>query len=110
MEYEMILDFSDKDITEDNRMLLIDAIINGKKIKTDVTYFGEGTYNSLYGDLFSLDFNTNTLIDLADEMGFDYNCGDYSDEEMDEIFEDIEKNGYEDAWDEYEKESIGTFV
>jgi hypothetical protein len=109
MEHKMILDFSN--ISDEDGIKLINAISSKKKLETDdVGYFGDGTYNNLNSKYFELVFNTNTLIDLAKDMGLSYIEEGYSKEEIDEFIDDLNKNGYEDTFEDYLKESKNKFV
>lgn len=111
-EYEVILDFSNEDATKEQKDKLIKAIQEGKKIKTTMTHFGDGDYNSLsLGEWFPIIvFNTNTAMGLGQDMGLTIDYNKPSEEDYAEIMKDIEKNGYDDTYNIYLEESKDDFL
>lgn len=109
-EFEVILDFSDEDISDKKRERLIRAIREGKKFKTNMFYYADGDFNSLNSEEIEIVFNTTALVRLATEMGFEMKNEDYTKEEMDEIIDDMNKNGCVDSYNTYLKESKEDFL
>ena len=109
-EYEVILDFSGDAASEEELVRLIQAISEGKKFKTKMSYFGDGNYNAFFTNELSMVFNTNTLINLADEMGFEQRYEEMSPEEKEAFIKDLNENGYEDNFKIYLEESKDDFI
>jgi hypothetical protein len=111
-EYEVILDFSNEDATQEQKDQIIKAVQEGKKIKTTMTYFGDGDYNSFnLGEWFpTIVFNTNTAMFLGTDMGLTIDYSEPSEEDKAEIMKDIEENGYDDSYNTYLEESKDDFI
>lgn len=108
--HEVILDFSGDGLCPEGKARLIKAVNEGKKFKTSMTYFGDGDYNALYTDELSMVFNTNTLVGLANDMGFTIDYSEMSNEDMDEVLADMEENGADDGYKVYLEESKDDFL
>lgn len=109
-DFEVILDFSGDTMDDNERARLVKAINEGKKIKTRMTYFGDGDYNAFYTNELSMVFNTNTLVNMATEMGFKVDNEDLTDEEKQELIDDLNENGYDDSYNTYLEESKDDFL
>jgi hypothetical protein len=109
-EFEVVIDFSGDGASGEEKARLIKAVNEGKKFKTKMTYFGDGDYNAFYINELSMVFNTTTLVQLAQEMGFEMKNEDYTDEEIKELTDDLNENGYDDGYNTYLEESKDDFL
>lgn len=109
-EFEIVLDFSGDTMGESEKARLLKAIDEGKKFKTKMTYFGDGDYNAFSTNELSMVFDTNTLVSMATEMGFKVDNEDLTEEEKQEIIDDMNKNGYDDGYKTYLEESKEDFL
>jgi len=109
-DFDIILDFSGDGITDEHKERLIEAVNKGKKFKTKMTYFGDGDYNAFFTEELSMVFNTNTLVQLATEMGFKMDNKYLSKEELKGLTDDLNKNGYDDSYNTYLEESKDDFL
>ena len=110
---EVIFDFNNEDALDEDRERWIKAIKEGKKIKVDLTYFSDGDFNTLGADDIwfpSINFNTNSLVGLATEMGMEFKYEEPSEEEKEEIIKDLEENGPDFSFDKYIEDSKEDFI
>jgi len=104
--HDVIIDFGGLDSGE--KIRLIEAVTLGKKVKTKLMCFADGNFNSLYTEELSIAFNLNTLINIAQDLGFTMDHSKLSKEEMKEIIDELNSEGQDESYKAYMEE--GNFL